>query len=334
MAEMRRSGGLITREDLAGYRARWRKPVRTSYRKARIVSMPPPSSGGIVLAGILKQLEGFDLRRSGFGSWRTYHVMAEAMRRAYADRAKHLGDPDFHHTPHPLTQPAYWVARRRDIIADRASPSTSIKPGKLPVREKEETTHYSVVDSEGNAISATTTLNGSFGSKLSIAGFLLNNEMDDFSVKPGVPNQFGLVGGKANEVQPGKRMLSSMTPTLVFNGEGRLLLVLGSPGGSKIITTVLQVILNVLDHEMNLQQAVDAQRIHHQWLPDKLWLEKGGLYSPDTLARLKAIGHTLAYRKPMGRVQAIQLEWSSTRIRRFLGASDSRSSGLAAGLQK
>jgi gamma-glutamyltranspeptidase / glutathione hydrolase len=309
VAEMERGGGIIGHDDLEEYRAVWRSPVVAIYRGHTILSMPPSSSGGATLAAMLNILEGFDLRTLGWQSTETVHLLAEAAKRAYADRNELLADPDFQPLPlERMISREYGALRRGEISLDRATPSQEVLPAAegLP-REGVNTTHLSVVDSEGTAVALTYTLNSSFGSKVMVsgAGFLLNNQMDDFAVLPGTPNQFGLVQGVRNAVEPGKRMLSAMTPTLVMDPAGELLMVLGSPGGSTIITTVLQVISNVLDHGMDLPTAVAAPRIHHQHLPDQIFFEPGGLHS-GTVATLEALGHRVVERtEPTGEVQAI-----------------------------
>ena len=279
-AEMARSGGLITTEDLEKYQAVVREPVHGIYRGYDIFSMPPPSSGGTHVIQILNILEGYPIGELGFGSAATMHLMAEAMQRAYADRSEYLGDSDFIDVPvKGLTSKAYAEALRATIDENHATPSESIRPGKPLPYESDQTTHFSVVDSEGNAVSNTYTLNFLFGTGLVAegTGILLNNEMDDFSAKPGVPNAYGLIGGDANAVAPEKRPLSSMSPTIVLK-DGKTFLVTGSPGGSRIITTVLQVIMNMVDHGMNIAEASAAPRMHDQWLPDELRVEEG--FSP------------------------------------------------------
>jgi gamma-glutamyltranspeptidase/glutathione hydrolase len=291
--EMAKNGGLITREDLKAYRAKKRVPIRGTYRGYEILSMPPPSSGGIALVEMLNILEGYDLASEGFGSARGLHRMAEAMRRAYSDRAQYLGDPDFNpEIPvDRLTSKEYAAELRMSIrldVASKSSPSSFTWPAESP-----ETTHYSVVDADRNAVSVTYTLEYGYGSGIVVpgAGFLLNNEMGDFNAGPGLTDDKGLIGTPPNLAQGGKRMLSSMTPTIVAK-DGELFMVTGSPGGRTIINTVLQTILNVVDHGMNAQAAVDAGRIHHQWLPDRINYEKQG-FSPDTLSILKWLGHDL-----------------------------------------
>lgn len=292
VAEMRRSGGIITAEDLANYRALWREPIRSTYRGWQIISMPPASSGGVTLTEMFNILEGYGL--PAFGSARLMHLETEAMRRAFTDRNRYLGDPAFVQMPlDRLTSKLYAAVLRRGIRGNRATPS-----GDMPaVAEGAETTHYSIVDPDGSAAAVTTTINGNFGCKLVVggAGFVLNNEMDDFAAKPGSPNMYGLVQGEANAIQPGKRMLSSMTPTIVLNPRGELELVLGAPGGSTIITAVYHVISNVIDHRMSLADAVYAPRTHHQGLPDSLAWEPSGI-APAQRQRLEAMGHSLKAR--------------------------------------
>ena len=293
-AEMARNGGLVTLADLAAYRAVERAPVVGTYRGHRVISMGPPSSGGTALLQLLAAVEPFDVRAMGFNSSATIHLMAEAMRRTYADRSEWLGDPDFVDVPVAgLVDTAYVRARMATFSPVRTTPSAGTAAGG-PRRESAQTTHYSVVDADGMAVSTTTTLNGPYGSMLVVdgAGFLLNNEMDDFAAAPGVPNQFDLVGSDANAVAPGKRMLSSMTPTVVEDPAGRLLLVVGSPGGGRIITAVFEAIVNVVDHGMSVSEAVAAPRVHHQWLPDVLFAERGAL-ARDVADNLRARGWTV-----------------------------------------
>jgi gamma-glutamyltranspeptidase/glutathione hydrolase len=291
--------------------------------------MPPPSSGGIALLQLLNILEGFPLAEYGHNSSRTVHLVVEAARRVYADRSEWLGDPEFFDVPVAgLVSPRYADRLRAGISETRATQSRDVKPGQPREFEHSETTHYSVVDAEGSAVATTTTLNGSYGSGLAVtgAGFLLNNEMDDFSAKAGRPNMFGLIGGEANAVAAGKRMLSSMTPTILVK-DGRTRLVAGSPGGSRIITTVLQVVLNVVDFRMNVQEAVDAPRFHHQWLPDVVRLERQG-FPADVVTALEAMGHATEVRDDMGDVHAIMID-PATSLR--LGASDPRQDGRTVG---
>ncbi|HXH01787.1 MAG TPA: gamma-glutamyltransferase [Candidatus Competibacteraceae bacterium] len=304
-AEMERHGGLITQEDLKNYRALEREPVQGQYRGYRILSMPPPSSGGVHIVQILNILEEFPLKEMGAGSAAAIHHMAEAMKRAYADRSEYLGDPDFVKVPvKALTSKDYARALAEQIKPDRASVSAEIRPGDLGPYESDNTTHYSVVDQNGNAVAVTYTLNFSYGSGIVAAGtgILLNNEMDDFSAKPGVPNAYGLIGGEANAIAPAKRPLSSMSPTIVA-GEDGWLLVTGSPGGSRIITTTVQILLNLLEHGMNIAEATAFPRIHHQWLPDELRVEEG--LSPDTLGLLREMGHSVVAKPTMGSTQSI-----------------------------
>lgn len=330
-AEMARHGGPMTLADLAAYKPRWREPVRGSYRGYTIASMPPPSSGGLHLVQMLNILQGYDLAAAGMGSARSSHLMAETMRLAYADRAVHLGDPDFWRVPAKgLVSRKYADSLRARIDPEHARPSAEVRAGKPGNYESEETTHFSVIDKDGNAVSNTYTLNFSYGTGIVAAGtgILLNNEMDDFSAKPGVANAYGLIGGEANAVAPGKRPLSSMTPTIVFR-DGAPYLVTGTPGGSRIITTVLQVISNVIDHGRNIAEATAAPRMHHQWQPDKLFVERG--FNPDTVALLKAKGHTVVPRRVMGSVQSV-MRLTDDKGVILAGASDPRRRGaLTAG---
>lgn len=322
------AGGIMTPADLAAYRPEIRMPVRGTYRGYEIVSMPPPSSGGVHLIEILNILEGYDLAGMGAGSAGALHTLAEAMKPAYADRATWLGDPSRTKVPVAgLTDKAYAAGMREKIDPERAKTAAEVSAGNPLPYESDQTTHFSVVDAEGNAVSNTYTLNFSYGIGLVAegTGVLLNNEMDDFSAKTGARNAYGLVGGEANAVAPGARPLSSMTPTFVFR-DGRLFLVTGSPGGSRIITTTLQVIVNVLDFRMNLAQAVAAPRIHHQWQPDVLMAEEG--ISPDTLALLRAKGHNVKVGATSGSANSVMAEDGL-----LAGASDPRQRGtLAEGL--
>jgi gamma-glutamyltranspeptidase/glutathione hydrolase len=272
---MQANGGIITLEDLAKYEAKWREPVTFSYDNLKVISMSPPSSGGVCLAQIMNAVESFDLHLYGHNSTKSIQVITEAERRAYADRSHFLGDPDFITIPQKeLTSKAYAKKRMADFSFEKATLSSDVSHGTVEIIESDETTHYSIIDPFGNAVSVTTTLNGAYGSKLycSDLGFFLNNEMDDFSSKPGVPNMFGLIGAKANEILPEKRMLSSMTPTIVEK-DGKLWMVVGTPGGSTIITSVLQTILNVHEYKMGMQEAINQARFHHQWLPDVIMME-------------------------------------------------------------
>ncbi|MEQ8826995.1 MAG: gamma-glutamyltransferase, partial [Parvibaculum sp.] len=321
------AGGAMSLEDLAGYKAVIREPVTGTYRGHEIVSMPPPSSGGTHIIQILNVMEGYPIGFLGHNSSDTIHLMAEAMKRAYADRSEYLGDPDFVDVPvKALTLKDYAAKIREGISLNRATPSAEIKPGTLAPYESDQTTHFSIVDKDGNAVSNTYTLNFSYGSGITAAGtgVLLNNEMDDFSAKPGVPNAYGLIGGDANAVEPGKRPLSSMSPTIVLK-DGKPFLVTGSPGGSRIITTTLQVISNMIDHGMNVAEATHASRIHHQWLPDEIRVEQGGL-SRDTVAALEAKGHRIAVKSVMGSTQSIHVDTGKGLL---LGASDPRRTGSA-----
>ncbi len=321
-ADMKANDGLITEADLAAYDVVWREPVTGSYRGYAIASMPPPSSGGVHLVQILNLLESYPLGEMGAGSAATLHVMAEAMKLAYADRSQHLGDPDFWKVPQRgLTSKAYASRLRQRIDQDRALAATEIGPGDPVPYESNETTHFSVADRFGNVVSNTYTINFSYGSGIVAkgTGILLNNEMDDFSAKPGTPNAYGLIGGAANAIEPGKRPLSSMTPTLVFKN-GKPWLVTGSPGGSRIITTVLQIVLNTVDHGMNVAAATAAPRMHHQWLPDELRIEPG--FSQDTLRLLADKGHRVVIKNAMGSTQSLlRIEDGWT------GASDPRRPG-------
>jgi len=319
--DMKANGGIMTKDDLRRYKPIWRDPVRGTYRGYEIISMGPPSSGGTHIIQMLNILEGYDLQTMGQNSAASVNVMAEAMRFAYADRSEYMGDPDFIKVPvETLTSKAYADRLRARIHQGQATPSDQVRPGtSLP--EGSNTTHYSVVDRWGNAVSITYTINDYYGSAAAVdgAGFLLNNEMDDFAIKPGVPNLYGLVGGDANAVEPLKRPLSSMSPTIVLK-DGQVYMILGSPGGSRIITTVMQVILNVIDHGMTIREAVDAPRVHLQWIPDELRVEKNGL-SADTIAKLTTMGYKIEVRANMGDVNAIMVD---PRNKVFLMASDPR----------
>lgn len=319
--EMQKNGGLITKEDLAAYKAVERTPISGDYRGYQVYSMPPPSSGGIHIVQILNILENFDMKKYGFGSADAMQIMAEAEKYAYADRSEYLGDPDFVKVPwQALTNKAYAKSIADQIDINKAKPSSEIRPGKLAPYESNQTTHYSVVDKDGNAVAVTYTLNTTFGTGIVAgeSGILLNNQMDDFSAKPGVPNVYGLVGGDANAVGPNKRPLSSMSPTIVVK-DGKTWLVTGSPGGSRIITTVLQMVVNSIDYGMNVAEATNAPRFHHQWLPDELRVEKG--FSPDTLKLLEAKGQKVALKEAMGSTQSIMVGPDGE----LYGASDPRS---------
>jgi len=350
VAEMERGGGLITHEDLTSYEAIERTPVSGTYRDYRLVSMPPSSSGGVALLQLLNAVESFDIAEMGFNSSETIHLMGEAMRLVYADRAEWLGDSDFFPVPvDALIQKEYMQRRMEAFDPQRAGTSVTTAHGEPLAYESTETTHYSVVDGEGNAASVTTTINGGFGSHVVVdgAGFFLNNEMDDFSSKPGVPNMYGLVGSEANSIEPGKRMLSSMTPTIIEDPQGRLFMIIGTPGGSTIITTVFQVIMNVIDFEMNIQEAVAAPRVHHQWLPDVLYFERRGL-AKDVVVNLESRGWTVTERGgTSGLADGIVVQYGGDRdevdpsgldlyntgyeSRVFLGGADPRGEDSAAG---
>ncbi len=328
-ADMREHGGLITLDDLQNYKAILREPLRGSYRGYEIAGMPPPSSGGIALIEMLNILEHFDLGALGYNSSEKYHIVVEAMRRAFADRASFLGDADFVKVPGAgLTSKKYADQMARTIDAHRATPSVEVSHGDPAPFESNETTQFTVVDAAGNAVTNTYTLNGGYGSGVVVkgAGFFLNNEMDDFAAKPGEPNMYGLIQGEANSVAPHKRPLSAMTPTFVVK-DGKLLLATGSPGGPTIINTVLQVIVNVIDHKMNIQQAVDAPRIHHQWLPDEIRFEPFGM-PDDARKALEAVGYVFAKRSGyMGDAESILID-PVTGMR--WGASDPRNPDAAA----
>ncbi|NEM98437.1 gamma-glutamyltransferase [Pontibacter sp. BT327] len=304
--EMKQGKGIISKDDLANYSSAWRKPLEGTYKGYKVISMAPPSSGGIALLQLLTMVEPYDLSKYKWQSAEAVQLITEAERRVYADRATYLGDPDFVKVPtQELLNRTYMGERLSTFTMERATPSSEVKAGNLLFAESDQTTHFSIVDPMGNAVSTTTTLNGNYGSKVVVkgAGFLLNNEMDDFSAKPGVPNMFGLVGGEANAIAPGKRMLSSMTPT-ILEKDGKLFMVVGTPGGSTIITSVFQTILNVLEHNMTMQQAVAAPRFHHQWLPDVIQYEPDAI-SPAVRTTLENKGYKLEPRKPYGRVDAI-----------------------------
>ncbi len=324
-AEAKAHGGLITAADLKNYKVVEREPVRGTYRGYEIVSMPPPSSGGIHIVQMLNVLSNFPLKEWGPNSARTIHVMAEAEKLAYADRAEYLGDPDFIKVPvKGLTSQAYADELARKIDLAHATPASAIRPGRPQPYESDQTTHFSVADANGNVVSLTYTLNTNFGSCIvaSGTGILLNNEMDDFAVKPGVANAYGLVGGDANAVAPLKRPLSSMSPTIVLK-DGKPWLTTGSPGGARIITTTLQVLVNMIDFGMNPAEAGAAVRFHDQWLPDELRVERG--LSPDTIALLRGMGHNVVERQAMGDTQTIQITPGG-----FYGYADQRDPNGAA----
>lgn len=328
-SEMEKNGGLITLEDLREYQAVERKPLEGDYHGYHIITSPPPSSGGVGILQMLGMLDNTGYEKSRAGSATAYHYLAEAMRRYYADRNEYLGDPDFVKDPiTAMLDPAYIRGRRDSIEPVNATPSDQIRPG-LPAggAEGSDTTHFSIADEQGNVVAVTYTLNAGYGSKVTVPGlgFLLNDEMDDFTAKPGTPNMFGLVQGEANSIAPGRRPLSSMVPTIVVK-DGKPLLALGAPGGSMIITAVLQVMLNIMDFGMNVQDAIDFPRVHHQWKPDTLGVERG--VSPDTIALLKKAGYSIEESKPIviARVEAILLSdgW-------LQGGHDERGNGKASG---
>jgi gamma-glutamyltranspeptidase/glutathione hydrolase len=341
-AAIHKGGGLITTADLAAYEVKEREPLRGSYRGYDIISAPPPSSGGVALVEILNILEGFDLAKLGNRSAGAIHLEAEAFRRAFYDRAEFMGDPDFAKVPvAQLIDKKYAAAWRDSIDLNHASVSKDLKRPSfselervaqsrstiMAIREPENTTHYSVVDAAGNAVTVTTTLNDSFGSRVTAAGFgfLLNDEMDDFTVKQGVPNNYGLIQGPANAIGPGKRPLSAMTPTIVLR-DGRLFLVLGSPGGPTIVTTVANIFIGVVDFSLDIQEAVNAPRFHHQWLPDQILVEDR--LSPDTMNLLSSKGHKLKVDHFWGDGECIMVD---PKTGERLGASDGRNNGKAVG---
>lgn len=327
VSEMERGKGLITLEDLKNYTAVWRKPLVTGYKDYKVISMPPPSSGGVILFQLLRAVEDQPLSDWGWNSVKTTHYIIEAERRSFADRAHYLGDPDFLKIPvDTLTSASYVRSRMSTFNPDKATPSTEVREGSIP-RESEQTTHLSVVDVQGNAVAVTTTLNAGYGSLVVVAGsgFLLNDEMDDFSIKPGVPNLYGAIGGEANKIEPGKRMLSSMTPT-ILERNGKLFMVVGTPGGTTIITSVFQTILNVAEFGMTMQQAVDARRFHSQWAPDVVRMEAGA-FKPEDSTRLSGMGHIFKVLGTIGRVDAIKV----LRDGRLEGGADSRGDDAADG---
>jgi gamma-glutamyltranspeptidase/glutathione hydrolase len=327
--EMVRGKGLISEEDLKNYHSVWREAIQAKYKSYNIITMPPTSSGGVALLQMMRFTEPFPLRKWGWNRDSTVQVMIEAERRVYADRAKFMGDPDFVKVPvAQLISPEYLKTRWTDFSWAKASDSRNIKGGTIPGYESLDTTHFSIVDKEGNAVSITTTLNGGFGSRVVVggAGFFMNNEMDDFSVKPGSPNMYGLIGNQANAIAPNKRMLSSMTPT-ILEKDGKLFMVVGTPGGSTIMTSVYQTILNVIEHGMTMQQAVNALKFHHQWLPDKTIFENGA-FSDATIEALKNRGYILEkLTNTLGRMDCILIRPDGS----YEGASDPRADNTARG---
>lgn len=329
-ADMKANNGLITLEDLKNYVAKERTPLRGTYRGHEIITMPPPSSGGIVMLQVLNMLEGYDIRGMGPNSAAKFHLLAEASRRAFADRAEYMGDPDFADVPTAkLIDKKYAEARRATILDKKASASKDVKFGDFASNEGTETTHYTVVDADGTVVTNTYTINDLYGSRVTIkgTGVLMNDEMDDFAARPGRPNLFGLVQGERNKVEGGKRPLSSMTPTIVLKKDGSLWFALGARGGPRIISAVMQSVINVIDHDMGIQAAIDAPRIHQQWLPDEIMYEVYGL-SPDTMNIMKSYGHKFVER-PGNIASATGIMIDKDGVR--LGAIDSRSDGVAVG---
>jgi gamma-glutamyltranspeptidase / glutathione hydrolase len=325
--EMKRGGGIVSYDDLKNYKARWRTPHSFTYKDFDIVSMAMPSSGGVLIHQMLKMVEDQPLPSYGHNSPKAVQLMTEAERRAFADRAEYMGDPDFYKVPVDLLiSNAYLKSRMKDYRPEVAGNSQIIRPGTLPLKESEQTTHISAIDREGNAVAVTTTLNDSYGSKTVVggAGFLLNDEMDDFSVKPGTPNMYGAVGGEANAIAPGKRMLSSMTPTLVLQ-DGKPFLVIGTPGGTTIPTSVYQTIINVIDFRLDTDAAVNAPKFHHQWLPDRIDVEKS--FPSEVRAALVKMGYTVYERGPIGRTEIIKVQPDG----RFEAVADSRGDDGAEG---
>ena len=327
---IQKNGGILTEEDLAGYEAKWREPIVFTYDDLKIISIAPPSSGGIALAQIMKMLEPFHLDEYGHHSLKTIQAITEAERRAYADRSFYLGDPDFIKIPvETLIKEDYLSGRMADFSFEKATLSSDVSHGNIQIIESNETTHYSIIDQFGNAIACTTTINGAYGSKLYCAelGFFLNNEMDDFSSKPGVPNMFGLIGAEANSILPEKRMLSSMTPTIVEKNN-KLFMTLGTPGGSTIITSVMQTILNVHEFDMTMQEAVDAPRFHHQWLPDEIRMEPN-LFDRNLIKQLENLGYSINEKDApvIGKVDGILVLDDNT----YEGGADYRGDDTAVG---
>lgn len=327
--QSKENGGFISVEDLGNYQAVERKPILGNYRNNQIVSIGPPSSGGIALVEALNSLENFAFDKDSWGGSDYIHTVSEVLKYVYADRAEHLGDKDFY--PVPID----WLTSKERgkeiaaLVGDRAIPSNDISHATPPAKESEETTHYSVVDSYGNAVSVTTTLNSTFGNQIVVegAGFILNNEMDDFSAKPGTQNQFGLLGGEANSIEPNKRMLSAMTPTIILNSDDKPYIIIGAPGGSTIITTVMQVILNVIDFDMDIQDAINRPRFHHQWKPERIDYEHLGM-TEDVKKNLIEKGHFIGNERSLGRAEGIIVDYENNII---WGASDPRGYGEAVG---
>jgi gamma-glutamyltranspeptidase/glutathione hydrolase len=330
LEEINSDNGIISQADFDAYQSIWRKPIEGQYKEFKVISMPPPSSGGIALLQLLKGSETYDFAEFGHNSKESIHLMTELERRVYADRATYLGDADFYDVPiDMLLDSVYLVDRFSDISLKNKTDSKDIKEGNVEIIESIETTHFSIVDKNQNAIGITTTLNGNFGSKVFVekAGFFLNNEMDDFSAKPGIPNQFGLVGAEANAIAPEKRMLSSMTPT-ILEKNGKLFMVVGSPGGATIITAVYQTILNVVEHDMDMQQAVNATKTHHQWLPDRVLYEKNSLDSL-VIKQLEEMGHKMEPRAAIGKMDAVLILPDGT----MQGGADPRGDDTAVGVK-
>ena len=311
MEEMKRGNGIISLEDLSNYTAKLRKPLEFTYRDHQVISFAPPSSGGLLVGQMLKMIEKYPVKEMGFQTPKSVQLMIEAERRAYADRAEYMGDPDFFPVPvKTLLSDAYVTQRMSDYVADKAGSSSNVKAG--IIKESEQTTHLSIMDAEGNMVAVTTTLNGGYGSRTVVggAGFLMNNEMDDFSAKPGVPNMYGAVGGEANAIAPGKRMLSSMTPTLLLKNN-KPLLVVGTPGGTTIPTSVFQAIINVVDFGMSADEAINKPKFHHQWLPDEVAVEKD--FDANTKKILQQMGYKITERGSIGRTEAILINKTGKR---------------------
>ena len=325
--EMKTQNGIITKDDLKNYHSVWRNPVSGTYKNYKVISMPPPSAGGIALIQLLNMMENYPIKSWGFHSLNAIHIMTEAEKRVYADRATWLGDPDFTRVPvQQLTSKKYASQRMFNVDTIKITPSEEIAAGNFPDYESEETTHFSIIDQFGNAVAITTTLNDSYGSRIVVAGcgFILNNEMDDFSAKPGEPNLYGLIGGEANAIAPNKRMLSNMTPTILLK-DNKLFMVVGTPGGSTIITSVFQNIINVVEFDMTMQESINAPRFHHQWVPDEIKMEKD--FNKAIADALTAQGYTIVFRAPMGRVDAILIHENNM----MEGGADPRGDDVATG---